>query len=308
MRALIAEGDAAIRLVLREIVEKLRFETVQAGDGHQAKDILDGPELPSLVIIGGGLQGVAALDICRHLRHREDGSHPHVLILTDEQTPAAVKEAMQAGADDCLSLASTSEELEIRLMPAARAAQRWAQVVSARPTVRTQAAHDLLTGLDTRSQVLRRARSELSRACRSESPVAAMLVGVDRIEEINEIYGRRAGDALLCEAARRLAGVIRPYDVAGRYGGAEFLVLAPGCPAEAAESVGERLRQRLVSEPVQADKRVIALTVSVGIAVVVPGRDDDESVLLKPACESLNLARSRGGNRVEVAATAAAAA
>ena len=73
------------------------------------------------------------------------------------------------------------------------------------------------------------------------------------------------GDTVLREAASRMVAALRPYDRLGRYGGEEFLIVAPGCGFDEVISVAERLRLALLEEPVQARNGIIEISASFGV-------------------------------------------
>ena len=101
---------------------------------------------------------------------------------------------------------------------------------------------DDLTGLPNRRAWLTQLRAALARAGRGAEPVSVALIDIDRFKLVNDVRGHEAGDALLVEAARAWSGVLREGDVLARMGGDEFALLLPGCDAEEAGEVLDRMR------------------------------------------------------------------
>lgn len=141
-------------------------------------------------------------------------------------------------------------ELRARLRTGGRMVELHAQLIAAREQLRVEATHDPLTGLWNRSAVLEHLQRELARSEREKSSVAVILADVDKFKNINDTSGHLSGDAVLREVAGRLRASLRPYDGIGRYGGEEFLVVAPGCDAEGALKLAERLRASVGDAPV----------------------------------------------------------
>src|SRR5215207_4270202 len=107
----------------------------------------------------------------------------------------------------------------------------------------TQATVDPLTGIANRQTVLRRVEEELARAGRYRRPLSLILVDLDHFKRFNDSHGHAAGDVILRQVAQLLAANVREVDLAGRYGGEEFLVVLPETDPDAAASLAEKLRR-----------------------------------------------------------------
>jgi len=170
------------------------------------------------------------------------------------------------------------------------------ELLAAQEKLRFQATHDPLTGLWNRAALLDALHREVARMLRTGSPMAVLLLDVDHFKQVNDTHGHLVGDAVLQEIGRRITGVTRPYDVAGRYGGEEFLVILPECgPDEARHSV-DRIRLAIGSTPIRGGDVEVRLTVSVG-ATVTSVQPDSEAALLREADLALYQAKSAGRNR-----------
>ena len=120
-----------------------------------------------------------------------------------------------------------------------------------------------------------------------------IMVDVDHFKTINDTYGHLVGDGVLREVASRLRTTLRTYDSIGRFGGEEFLVIAPGCAATGAKhgKLAERLRHAVGGAPIVYSGRTLAV-ISLGVAAGAgsPARD----ALLRGADEALYTAKSNG--------------
>jgi two-component system cell cycle response regulator len=166
---------------------------------------------------------------------------------------------------------------------------------------------DFLTGWHNRRYLHVRMKEELVRAQRQGEGVVCLLIDLDRFKHINDQYGHLAGDLALREAAQRVDTQIRGSDAAARFGGDEFVILAPALNAEQAAALAERIRHAVCETPIEVAPGVQhTMTVSIGVAGVTPSRDETDlktlaESLLAEADAALYRAKQHGRNRVEVA-------
>jgi diguanylate cyclase (GGDEF)-like protein len=159
--------------------------------------------------------------------------------------------------------------------------------------------YDSLTGLLNRAAFFDIFRKEVSRAERYQTPLALIMADLDNFKETNDRYGHVAGDIVLEETARRLRTSLRVSDSIGRYGGEEFVIVAPGCTANAAALLAERFRLSVASTAITVPDDSIFVTMSFGVA----GTDDMKTAddLLRAADDALYRAKHSGRNRVKSA-------
>lgn len=166
---------------------------------------------------------------------------------------------------------------------------------------------DFLTGWHNRRYLHARLKEELARAQRQGTGLTCLLIDLDRFKQINDQHGHLAGDMALREAAQRVDAHIRGSDAAARFGGDEFVVLAPGITPEQAAVLAERIRSAVCYPPLELpDGAKVTLTVSIGIAGITLSRDEPDlkaasERLLAEADSALYRAKQRGRNRVELA-------
>lgn len=128
------------------------------------------------------------------------------------------------------------------------------------------ASHDPLTGLANRSTFDRTLEHARRRLARDGLPFAVLLVDLDHFKRINDVHGHIAGDLLLTTIARRLQSALRAGDVAARFGGDEFAVVANGKTAEEFAALADRLHAHL-TKPVETEGLVLPASISIGMAV-----------------------------------------
>jgi diguanylate cyclase (GGDEF)-like protein len=162
-----------------------------------------------------------------------------------------------------------------------------------------RAATDALTGLPNARALRDTLKRMLAQAARSELPLAAVLCDLDNFKQINDVYGHEKGDQALAATSAAMRNSIRESDVAGRYGGEEFLILLPDTPLDGAVVLAEKLRQELMLVEVPGVDR--SVTASFGVALFPTDAPDGE-MLVRMADRALYAAKSRGRNCVVASA------
>jgi diguanylate cyclase (GGDEF)-like protein len=125
------------------------------------------------------------------------------------------------------------------------------------------------------------------------------LADVDHFKSINDTYGHDTGDKVLIEIAHVIASHIRAYDVCGRWGGEEFLIIMPEVSAPNSAFIVERLRTAICELNICVDDQSLELSASFGIAEYRPGENISET--LNRADTALFAAKRAGRNRCEIA-------
>lgn len=142
---------------------------------------------------------------------------------------------------------------------------------------------------------------EKAQAGREGLPISLIMIDIDHFKNVNDTLGHPAGDVVLRGVADGIRRSIRPYDSLGRMGGEEFLVIMPDTAAHEAAVVAERIRHNVASTPLEIpDAGVVSPTISLGLATMEPGSDQDYSLdcYTKLADQALYSAKQQGRNRV----------
>jgi diguanylate cyclase (GGDEF)-like protein len=171
------------------------------------------------------------------------------------------------------------------------------RLLRAQEALRKEATHDGLTGLWNRVAIVEILQRELLRSGRNDSTTGVILADVDRFKSVNDTHGHGAGDAVLCEMANELTSAVRPYDSVGRYGGEEFLIVAPGCTLQETWELAERVRDSVANRATSGQVHKFSITLSLGF--VAGTADSDVESLLHAADDALYHAKRSGRNRVE---------
>jgi len=168
----------------------------------------------------------------------------------------------------------------------------------AKESLRREASRDGLTGLWNHKVILEVLARELLRSERDGAPVGLIMADVDNFKIINDTRGHAAGDLVLRIISSAMAAVVRPYDSVGRYGGEEFLIVAPGCGLAETWELAERVRIHIAAcSIVVTGGAKVNVTLSLGVAT--GGASSDSEKLLHAADAALYQAKNAGRNCVE---------
>jgi len=160
-----------------------------------------------------------------------------------------------------------------------------------------QAMTDPLTELSNRRAFMEAAERELAGALRYRRPLVLAMLDIDHFKKINDQHGHDIGDAVLRSLAQITNSAMRTSDLVARLGGEEFAVLMPETEIDAATYAMNRLRQRLMSQPVVVAGTEVRFSVSIGVAAA-SGTDGSVEGLLRSADEALYSAKNAGRNQV----------
>jgi len=172
------------------------------------------------------------------------------------------------------------------------------ELLQAQESLRFHAEHDGLTGVLNRRAIRDVLRRELARCRRERNTLGVILADVDHFKKINDHFGHGGGDAVLVSVVQRISATLRPYDVIGRYGGEEFLIIAPGCDLVLAQKLAERVRMAVHDEAIDLGNECARVTLSLGVTLGTSKSDPEFLVAL--ADTAMYQAKRNGRDRVEV--------
>lgn len=298
-QVLIADDDHMFRRILQSWLESWGYRVIVAEDGAKAWSILQQEHPPELLILDWVMPEIDGTELCRRIRERRSSPYQYILLVTGKDDKQDVVRGLEAGADDYLTKPFDRNELRARLRVGRRILNLQQELINARDELRFQATHDVLTGIWNRGAVLDLLHRELDRAARAKTSTSVLMLDLDHFKKVNDTYGHLTGDVVLREVANLIAHSVRPYDLLGRYGGEEFLVVLPACNKTEIEQCGDRIRLAIASTPIRTGSTEIAITASIGATVIDDGSEAQKEILLT-ADRALYQAKNGGRNRVIV--------
>jgi diguanylate cyclase (GGDEF)-like protein len=165
-----------------------------------------------------------------------------------------------------------------------------------RQELQIKATFDALTGLYNRGAFVELLEREMNRSRREGSPLIFAICDIDHFKLVNDKYGHLFGDDVLVSVARRLSQTLRDYDICGRYGGEELVIMLPGMDANKAAERIQQIQVILSTEYYCVEEVCIPLTISIGFAALDP--TDVLRTLLYRADKALYRAKAEGRNCV----------
>jgi two-component system, cell cycle response regulator len=298
MKILLCDDDKVALRMMEKFVRRWGFNPLTASDGEEALDALNQPDGPKIAILDWMMPKLDGTEVCARLRASQREDYVYVLLLTSRSGRDDVAAGLDAGADDYLVKPFDPSELRARLGVAERVVGFSQGLLSANSMLRTAAMTDKLTGLLNHGAVKGRLEEEIARHARTDVPLGVLMCDIDHFKTFNDTHGHAAGDAVLRVVAAAIRGACRPYDVVGRYGGEEFLVLLPATGHVQMALVAERVRANVAACLVRYGDMDLHVTVSVGASCLESGKTEPAERLLKEADDALYDAKHRGRNRV----------
>ncbi len=294
-RIVVADDSLVVRTLLRRQLEEQGHVVVEAVDGEDALRACRA-ERPDVVLLDVEMPKLDGHGVLIALRADPVLADTPVVFLTARTTTADVVEGLRLGAHDYLRKPFEPAELLARVSAAFRVKSLQDQLRQRNAELDSMSRTDILTGLPNRRHLQEHLVSTGSAANRHGQAFGVLMIDVDHFKQVNDQLGHDGGDRVLRAVAARIAGACRAEDVAGRWGGEEFMVVAPLTHIDDLMTLAERIRRSVSELPLDADGQT-SVTVSVGAAA---GSGDVDQLVLA-ADHALYDAKEGGRDRVVAA-------
>ena len=299
-RVLLADDDAVSTMITRRLLEQGGYTVTCVGDGAAALVALRREYFPVL-LTDWEMPVMDGLGLVHAVRAGDWPGYVYTIMLTGQDSRAALLMGLGAGADDYVTKPVDGAELLARMKTGWRIAGLEQRLRSAHEQAVKLSLTDALTGLSNRRHLDAMLLGEVARARRFDHALGVVLCDIDYFKRVNDAHGHAGGDTALQSFAGVLSANVRSHiDGVARFGGEEFALVLPECTLEGTRTVAEKLRSAVESLEVRYQGRDIRLTASFGGAVIESGwgtsMNADE--LLAAADRCLYRAKQAGRNQV----------
>ncbi len=258
------------------------------------------PRGPTLALLDATLPGMEpGMNLERLLatvRAGETTTRLPIVLISDTVTQQWTDRLAEGVIDDLIPRAGELSYWRLRIEMVLRNRHATREIETLREAQLLSAQFDRLTGVYNRETILAMLFRETDRVQRMNSPLTLLLLDIDDFGHWNSRLGNDACDDLLCQVADRIARLLRSYDLLGRPGMDEFLLVLPGCSAANAVMLAERMRVEVFCEPFRVGNDAIRLSACFG-AAVSQGRSP--VVVLREAEQALHWARAAGAESIQ---------
>ena len=249
-------------------------------------------EAPDLILLDVDMPNISGFEICRVLKDDTDLCMIPIVFLSGSDSVADKVHGLDLGAMDYVTKPFDAFELRARVRAALRVKQLQDLLIE-------HARIDPLTGLPNRRALVDRLALEWARVQRHGGALAIIMCDIDNFKEVNDRHGHAIGDRLLRQVAKAIAHQCRQTDMPARYGGDEFIIVAPGSAAEPALQLAERCRQAAERVPLAIGNETIGQTATFGVAGAAHAASPE--ALIRAADDALYRGKASGRNIVVVA-------
>lgn len=266
-----------------------RVEVVLSAEAALAAMIA--PDPPELALLDAKLPGMAIGQLLAAVSAEMSGKRIPIVLISDAVTKEWLDRMYEGIIDDLILPTADPSYWQLRLEMVKRTHRLAHELNCLREASALGAQLDRLTGVYNREAILSVLFRETDRAQRMNSPLGLVLLDVDDFGHWNSRLGAEVCDELLCQVAARTTQLLRSYDVLGRPGKDEFLVVLPGCSTNNALMLAERLRVDVFSSPFHVRGESIRLSACFGLA---SSNGRSPVVVLREAEQALQRAREAG--------------
>jgi diguanylate cyclase (GGDEF)-like protein len=312
MKILVAEDDPASRVMLQSMLHKWGYEVLAVQDGTQAWEALQAEDPPQLAILDWMMPEPDGPQICRLVREKlapqpdseqdlnglslDQSGYIYLILLSAKAEKEHLVQGLEAGADDYIPKPFNAEELQARLRVGQRIIELQTRLLNTQAQLQQLARVDHLTCSYNRRAILELLKKELERSTREQAPLSLAMLDIDHFKRVNDQFGHQIGDLVLQECVRRADEALRKYDLLGRFGGEEFLLILPNTNLQQAEKICSRVQESICDYPIKAQGKEISCTVSLGFSTWEEGLSLDKLIMRVDA--ALYKAKEQGRNTV----------
>lgn len=293
-KLLIVDDQPLVIRMLHQIFQA-DYEIFIATSGEEALDFCQ-KNPPDLILLDVVMPGMNGYQVCRALKQQPITANIPVIFVTGFSDPTEEEEGLEAGAVDFICKTASQKVMRARVKTHITLKQQT-------DLLRALTRMDSLTGIANRRYFDEILANEWRRCAREMKPLSVIMIDIDFFKRYNDFYGHQAGDACLRQVANCISsGFTRSHDLAARYGGEEFICVLPDTPLEGAEIKAKLLLETVLALNIVHEKSDIesrAVSISLGVATIVPGSGIEPAELVLSADRMLYQAKEAGRANVK---------
>lgn len=311
---LVVEDEQNLRFVFSHVLAKEGYHIEEAANGEECLEACS-QHLPNLILLDAIMGGIDGFTCCEVLHNRLGEECPPILMVTVLDDEDSINLAFEKGANEYITKPINWAVLRRRIERLLET--RWAfQELKRRYEQAHQLSLDLkqtnqklkllatvdgLTQIANRRMFDERLKEEWYRAWREKLPLALVLCDIDYFKQYNDYYGHQVGDRCLQDLAMILSqNCQRAEDFVARYGGEEFALILAGSSLKEGKQLAEKIRHNILEAkiPHRENPNGTIITLSLGVASLIPDETKRETDLIAQADRALYRAKNQGRNRV----------
>ena len=297
---LVVDDDVFMRKILVRYLERERYQVIEAANGMEALKVYQAYQ-PDVILLDAMMPVLDGFECCSQLQNLPNGDHTPVLIITALEDRESVDRAYAVGASDYVTKPIHWAVLRQRVRHLIEQSYLRQELEAANQELQRLVSIDGLTQMANRRCLEEYLDQECKRASREQIPISLVLCDIDFFKNYNDNYGHQEGDRCLQEVAQAISkSTNRPADLVARYGGEEFVIVLPNTDAQGSISVAIRATEamRSLKLPHSHSKVAPYVTISCGVATLLPSQEFEPTDLLKAADQALYKAKAEGRNCV----------
>lgn len=308
MKVLLVDDSLVDRMIVESFLQDLGHEVVIGENGLEAIELYQQHQ-PDLVLMDEVMPVMKGREAARKIRDLEDNWVP-IIFLSACFSADDIAAGIKAGGDDYLAKPVEQKILAAKMQAMQRISEMRRKLLAvseelerANEELKHLVDVDGLTGLSNRRYINRFLKHEIARCARSRQTMTIIMCDIDYFKNYNDCYGHLQGDDCLKSVAEALRTFTRrATDLAGRYGGEEFLVILVGLESKDVLEKAEQLRKNItdLNIPHEGSKVAHCVTLSIGVFATVPETYMTPEDLLKQADTALYAAKAAGRNQVKL--------
>jgi two-component system cell cycle response regulator len=302
LEVLVVDDSPVYHKLVSDALSYQPYSILRAESGQQALDLL-AKHSPPIVITDWMMPDLCGPDLCKRIRTDFGDRYTYIIMLTSMSDNESLLKGLEAGADEFLTKPFDPAELQARMGVGRRIVQLHRQVDAKDRQLEETSRIDPVTRLPNHRAIQEWATWQLMAAAQNGFSVWVVLADVDSFGQINERYGREAGDAVLKDFSRIVKDSSLPSDIVGRMGDDELICLMTHVSKPYVAAAIERYRTRFAEHEFRFGGKIVTATASFG-AIGFEGEEAPPFArLVLDAETALKAAKKAGGNQYSIVTT-----